>query len=268
MILLLTACLLRQGEAAPELKTRFWELKDGGKERAVVLIHGVRAHPIDGDKPHEAISPSWQSPDSHVTRALGDQGSVFAFSYSQNRRVEEMPQQLLPHIERLRGGGYRDVALVGFSAGALVARQFVEDHPEAGVGKVIQVCPPNAGSDWGGLARAVREGQEPFIRSLREEDRAKFVRDRAERGVRIPDRVEFVVVLGSVGGGGDGVLGKATQWPPELQEQGIPVVKVGVLHGLAMRSETAARTYARLLTETQPRWDAEAVEAARREILE
>jgi len=267
MIALLLAAVLAQDEL-PELKIRFWELKEGGRKRAVVLVHGLQAQILDAAKPHRPEPPGWLSPESAVVQAFAEHGSVFGFSYSQNRKVQDVPATLLPCVEKLKADGFGEIALVGFSAGGLIVRQFVEDHPGAGVAKVIQVCAPNGGSELGKLDRAVRSGQEPFVRSLRKEDRAAFEEERAKRGVRIPDGVEFVSVVGSLAGSGDGVLSKPSQWTPDLQDQGIPVVKLDTAHGLAMRSESCARTLCRLLPTPQPRWPKEGVEAARTEILD
>ena len=75
-----------------------------------------------------------------------------------------MLESVAPH-----GFAYRDglmspaqaTGLVGYSAGALIARYFVEDSPDYGVTKVIQVCAPNGGSGWGKLTAGVRQSQEP-----------------------------------------------------------------------------------------------------------
>ena len=268
MMHVLMALLLVQDPALPELKTRFWELKDGGKARAIVLVHGLRAQVFDEAKPNEAVSPEWQSSDSTVCRSLSQHGTVFGFAYSQNRKVQEIPASLLPHVRKLQADGYGEIVLIGFSAGALIARQFVEDHPEAGVRKVIQICPPNGGSELGKLDRAVRESQEVFVRSLRKEEREKILRERAEKGVRVPDGVEFVVVLGSVAGSGDCVVSREAQWTPDLRDQGIPVARIEQPHCFAMNTESCARMLCRLLTTPQPRWPKEGVEAARKEFLD
>jgi pimeloyl-ACP methyl ester carboxylesterase len=230
MINLLMALLLVQDPAAPELKTRFWELKEGGTARAIVLVHGLRVQVFDESKPNEALAPEWQNSDSTVVRSLSKHGTVFGFAYSQNRKVQEIPPSLLPHVRKLKADGYPEIVLVGFSAGALIARQFVEDHPDAGVRRVIQICPPNGGSDLGKLDRAARESQEVFIRSLRKEERETFLRERGEKGVKVPEGVEFVVVLGSVAGSGDGVVSRQAQWTSDLRDQGIPVARVELPH--------------------------------------
>jgi pimeloyl-ACP methyl ester carboxylesterase len=265
--LLLVATLLAQ-EELPGIKTRFWELKDAGKARAIVLVHGLSAHPFNESKANEALAPSWQSSESTICTMLAEHGSVFAFSYSQNRKVQDLASTLLPHVEKLKTDGFSEIVLVGFSAGGILVRTFVEDHPKAGVTKVVQVCPPNGGSGLGKLERAVRGDQEIFVRSLRTEEREACVRERAEKGLRIPDGVEFVVVVGSVAGSGDGVLSRSSQWPQELRDQGIPAVKVETAHGLAMRTEACSKTLCRLIVTPQPRWTQEGVQAARKEILD
>src|SRR5262245_50968302 len=68
MIALLLLALAAQDEL-PELKTRFWELHDGGKKRAVVLVHGLQAQLLDAEKPHRCEPPSWLSPESAVVKA-------------------------------------------------------------------------------------------------------------------------------------------------------------------------------------------------------
>lgn len=261
----LLAVALLQEAPLPELKSRFWELQDGGKERAVVLVHGLRARVV-GDKANEPEPTDWQSGDSGLCRALADHASVFAFAYSQNRKVQEIAPALLPHVEKLKTDGYADVVLVGFSAGGLVVRQFVEDHPKAGVRKVIQVCPPNGGSELGRLDRAVRGNQEAFVRSLRKEEREAWQSSRKE--VRIPEGVEFVVVIGSVAGSGDGVVSRASQWSPDLRNQGIPALKIDALHCGAMRSDACVKVLCGLVTRPQPRWSAEDVETARKQLLD
>ena len=67
---------------------------------------------------------------------------------------------------RLRQAGYSEVILLGFSAGGVVARQFVEDNPAAGVTRVIQVCAPNLGSPLAKLKSSVGLAQESFLQSL------------------------------------------------------------------------------------------------------
>ena len=173
-----------------------------------------------------------------------------------------------PHVAGLNKKGYEEVVLVGFSAGALVVRQFVEDYPDAGVTRVIQVSPPNAGSNWGKIARMVRESQEVFVRSLTEDARGKFLSERAEKDVRIPPKIEFVVVMGTLVGKGDTAVSLKSQWPEGLRKQGIPVYPINVVPSFAMRTKTCAELLSKLVSTPQPRWSKEEVEEAEGKILD
>jgi pimeloyl-ACP methyl ester carboxylesterase len=186
-------------------------------------------------------------------------------------------------IQRLRGMGYRQIVLLGHSAGGLVARQFVEDHPEAGVTKVIQVCTPNGGSGWARATLAVRKNQLSFLSSLTHKDRQLSLEGRANK--KIPAAVDFVCVVGRVhipwlsprDNGekgsrgwlrpGDGVVSAESQWPPELQAQGIPAVPLEAGHMGLLHSKTGIEAVVRLVRQRIGRWDAATVSAARQRIL-
>ena len=255
-------------QAEPGLKTEFRELSKGDPKRAIVLLHGLTPHPFSEKKANAPVSPSWQEADSRIGKALSEHGSLHAFSYSQNVPVQEIPKALRPHVAGLRKSGFKEIVLVGFSAGALIVRQFVEDHPEAGVTRVIQVSPPNEGSDWGRIARMVRESQEVFVRSLKYDAREKFLSERAEKGVRIPPKIEFVVVMGTLVGRGDTTVTRKSQWPERLRKQGIPVYPVSVVHTYAMRSKACAMLLSKLVSTPQPRWSPKEVEVAEKEIFD
>ncbi|HLG42877.1 MAG TPA: hypothetical protein VI643_05890 [Planctomycetota bacterium] len=266
--LLLTTLLL-------QVDTSFARLGDSVEKasaRAVVLINGFTPHPFSRDAAAEAQAAGWQSADSKVAQALATHADLFAFSYSQNAAVDEIAgaknkegKTFADFVAQLKSAGYREIVLVGFSAGAVMARLFVEDNPDAGVTKVIQVCPPNAGSGWGSAGFAVRETQEPFVASLSKEARRKSAEMRAKN---IPASVEFVVLMGTGAGSGDSVVTCESQWPQDLQKQGIPVAAVSVLHFQAMRTSKAAAKLAELVSTRQPRWTGEQVEKARAELLD
>jgi pimeloyl-ACP methyl ester carboxylesterase len=238
-----------------------------GQRRAVVLLHGFQPHPISNSNPLHAELSGWEEPGSALVKALGKDADVFAFGYAQHRPVEEVARDpaLRRHIAELRRAGYAEVVLVGYSAGALVARYAVEDCPDCGVTKVIQVCAPNGGSGWGKLTAGVRQSQEPFLLSLTKESRQAAMRDRSEK--RIPPGVEFVCVVGAFGRVGDGLVRADCQWTKDLQEQGIPAVLLHTPHVGAMRSKAVAATVAGLIREPQPRWSSAQVEAARVKVL-
>jgi pimeloyl-ACP methyl ester carboxylesterase len=240
-------------------------VRSPGQTRAVVLIHGFLIRFSTNSVPHAALH-MWQKPDSVVVRELARDADVFAFAYGQDRSVEQVAAccGLDRAVRRLRQLGYREVALVGHSAGGLIAREFVEDHPDAGVTKVIQVCCPNGGTPTAHFQAP--KNQQAFLNGLSPEGRALCLRQRANR--RIPPQVQFVCVVGiGEGRDTDGVVPCACQWTPDLQKQGIPAVAVPVTHWQSMRSLRGAEAIAALVREDQPRWDPGRVRTVRKAIL-
>src|ERR1035438_4804334 len=116
------------------------------QKRAVVLIHGYYFHFKDKNVPKAQPRP-WQAADSSLVKELAKSSDVFVFAYGQNASVDTIVKQskLSESVAQLRKLGYREIVLVGHSAGGLIARHFVEDHPDSGVTRVVQVCAPNAG---------------------------------------------------------------------------------------------------------------------------
>jgi pimeloyl-ACP methyl ester carboxylesterase len=222
--------------------------------RAVVLIHGFHAHPFRNEAATRAALSSWQLPGSTLVETLGKQADVFAFAYSQNVAIDEIAgvPLLAESVRRLQLLGYSELVLIGHSAGGLVARQFVEDYPEAGITKVVQVCAPNHGAGMAELEPGARKNQRPFLRSLTKEGRTEALKIRA--GKRIPVFLPFVCVVGDGAGRGDGVVSRESQWPPDLQAQGIPVHRWRTMHFTAMRGPSEAKRLAELVHNPQPRW--------------
>ena len=105
------------------------------------------------------------------------------------------------NLRKLKQLGYTDLVLVGHSAGGLVARHFVEDYPDAGVTKVVQVCTPNGGSFWANFRVGVRKSQRAFLGSLTRDGREQCLRERGDK--RIPPSVDFVCLVGNRAGEGD-----------------------------------------------------------------
>jgi pimeloyl-ACP methyl ester carboxylesterase len=235
--------------------------------RAVVLIHGLRPHPLSEANVWEPELSSWEEPSSPLVKTLTADSDVYSLAYGQNASVDDVARvrSLAQHVAGLRAAGYSEVVLVGYSAGALIARYFVENTGGGGVTKVIQVCPPNGGSGWSKLASGVRKSQEPFVRSLSKDARQAAMRARAD--LPLPADVEFVCVVGSFGRSGDGLVRYDNQWPTDLQRQGVPAMLLPVPHLTAMHSKLVAQTLADLVRRPLPRWTPTQVEAARTRIL-
>jgi hypothetical protein len=271
----LCVCLLAQ---VPSLETRFpqvapevrpierWQRRPG-QQRAVVLIQGLLVRPFHKDSVKLPTLREWQKPGSALVKHLEVVADVYAFAYAQSVDVDEIGDllSLRDGVRRLRELGYREVVLVGHSAGGLVARRLVEDYPDLGVTKVIQVCTPNAGSAWAKI-QAVPRVQKPFLQSLTQEGRR---RSRGERpGLRIPEHVEFVCLVGTGLMAGDGVVSCRSQWTTDLQEQGIPAVPFTTDHLSAVRSAAGAEKITSLVVTRQLRWSQAQVAAVRKTLLE
>jgi pimeloyl-ACP methyl ester carboxylesterase len=235
--------------------------------RAVILIHGLRIHPFNAVAVGRAEPSRWQTTGAPVVRALAPVADVYAFHYAQTMPLDAVAR--LPALARavrsLREAGYSEVILVGFSAGGVIARQFVEDTPGSGATRVIQVCSPNTGSNWSVLQYGVRANQQPFIRSVARGERERAGRDRGDR--LIPADVEMVCVVGIGAWLGDGVVSRSAQWPADLRSQGIPAVTATIPHVGAMYSGRVIERVAELATTPQPRWTPEQVAERKKSIL-
>jgi pimeloyl-ACP methyl ester carboxylesterase len=240
-------------------------LRTPGCDRAVLLIHGLHAQLLSSAKVTRAQLHDWQHPDAAIVKALAAEADVFAFAYGQTAAADELAElpDLGSAVRAVRVLGYREVILIGHSAGGLIARAFVEDHPEAGVTKVIQVDTPNGGSFWASVI-PVRANQREFMESLSKGERASVNRQRADK--KIPSGIEMVCVVGTVGLGGDGVVSTSSQWPADLREQGIPAYVVAATHRDVVQSAKGIALIVRLVREPQARWDVQTVAAARHKL--
>lgn len=259
--------------AAPAVETRFAQVapppgaaRAADRERAVVLLHGLLIHPFSKENVAKAIFHDWQAPDSLLVKRLAKDSDVFAFAYSQNAPADEVAASadLAAAVRSLRERGYRQVVLVGHSAGGVIARLFVEDNPGVGVTKVVQVCAPNGGSAWARV-KAVRANQVDFLTSLTKETRRKALRERSDK--EIPADVEFACVVANAAVTGDGLVNTRAQWTEDLQRQGVPAFPVNTTHWFAVRGRKGAELLAELVREPLPRWDAKKVGEARRKIF-
>src|SRR5262245_53228778 len=91
-------------------------------QRAIVLVHGLHPHPFSSENVTRAQFRDWQSAEARLGRDLVKLGDVYAFAYSQDVAVEEVAvsSRLSDNVAQLRRMGYRDIVLVGHSAGGLV----------------------------------------------------------------------------------------------------------------------------------------------------
>lgn len=238
-----------------------------GNDRAIVLIHGLKVHPFSGENARRAKFHDWQRSDSTLVSTLAPHSDVYAFAYGQDVAVHRIIERttLLDDMRRVRSFDYAEIVLIGHSAGGLIARQLVEEHADIGVTKVIQVCSPNGGSSLSKATIAVDRVQEPFVISLTKAARQQFQSERNDR--RIPNHVEFVSVVGDGGGIGDFVVSIESQWPRDLQAQGIPARLLHTTHLTAMRSSRVAEQLDHLVRTALPRWSDDRIADARRELF-
>ncbi len=236
------------------------------RAQAVVLIHGFHYHLFDKNVPKAEFRP-WQKADSELVKALSKNADVFSFAYGQNVALDTIvtDSKLAPSIVQLRKLGYSDIVLIGHSAGGLIARHFVEDYPDAGVTKVIQVCAPNGGTPLANLA--VPKSQKVFLECLRTEQRQKSLERRADKS--IPEKVQFLCVVArtETDSPSDGVVPCVSQWTADLRKQGIGAVLVSGTHREVIRESGIANTLARLAREEQQRWSPDQIEKTRKMIL-
>ena len=229
-----------------------------GQKRAILLLPGLKIHPFSS---YSGVAPefhSWQKPGSTLIKELNADADVFAFAYSQTASVDAIADHpgLAKSVRRLESLGYSDIVLIGHSAGGLIVRRFVEDYPDSGVTKVIQVCCPNGGCGSAKFDSGIPSVQRAFVESLTREARMLCLKNRNKT---IPEKVQFVIVIGTGAGDGDGVVPIGSQWPEDLQKQGIPAFPLQTTHFTVMRSKPDAQTIAAIVREKQPRWNARQV---------
>jgi pimeloyl-ACP methyl ester carboxylesterase len=259
-----------------DLPTAFWQAAPATRpgepirrqhDRAVLLIHGYVPRPLRTARVAEPGARSWQKPASELVRQLAADFDVFGFSYAQSIPVDAVARSpgLRRAVGQLKRAGYTNILLIGHSAGGVVARRFVEQFPDAGVAKVVTVAAPHEGVAWArALLFGLPAGQVPFVRSLGVPARRAVV----ARCGPLDKGVQFccvVCVLPRLGG--DTIVSAASQWPEELQKQGVPASVIRANHFDAMRSAHAARVIAELARDKLTRWTPEQVERGRRALF-
>lgn len=241
-------------------------VRTANQRRAVILLHGLILHPISKENVAKARLDGWQRPDTVAVKKFAEFADVYALAYAQDVALEQVVASpiLRDNVRYLQELGYYEIILLGHSAGGLIARHFVEEHPNSGVTRVIQVCSPNGGSGLTQLSLALRENQRDFVSSLSRDFRKKLKEDRSDKV--IPPEIEFVCVLGNAQILGDGIVSCRNQWTDDLQRQRIPVVPLPATHYGSLRRAVHCEKIAELLHTPQPRWTHEQVRAAHQKI--
>ncbi len=234
------------------------------QNRAVVLLHGFRPYPNEEAVVH-ADFRDWQKAGSLLVKELAKDSDVFSFAYAQNEAIDAIVAStgLSRAVGQLRAAGYRDIVLMGHSAGALVARQFVEDNADSGVTKLVQVCPPNGGSQLAAIDSL--KAQRAFLDCLTPEGRQKCLKERAAK--KVPESIQFVCILSNYAGESDGLVRCDCQWTPDLQLQGVPVVSIKVVHNMVPRFPKGIEAMAAAVRQDQPRWKPEKVRQVKSELF-
>lgn len=233
--------------------------------RAVILVHGLLPRVFHPDRAEKPEAHDWQVKDGRLVKALADEADVYGFSYAQTHGVDEVAfsRGLRDGVAAVKAAGYKEVVLVGHSCGALVCRRFVEAFPDAGVTKVVAVAGPFAGSGWAKLPGfTLPKTQVAFIQSLLPDAREAYLKG---RDVSLPKELEFCCVICKVSRGDhDTVVSLKSQWPDELQKQGVPAVVAACNHFEAMTCEACTKEVATLVSGKVVRWDEEKTAQARR----
>jgi len=250
---------------APEVATTDVANVRTKHDRAVVLVHGLLPrvfHPVRAEKPE---AHEWQASSGSLVKQLADDFDVYGFSYGQTQSVDSvaMSRGLRNGISNLKDAGYKEIVLVGHSAGGVIVREFAEMFPDSGITKVVTVAGPHLGSFWAKLPNfTLPKSQVPFIQSMLPETREA----RTKRAtVELKKDLEFCCVLcRTARTDNDTVVSLRSQWPDDLQEQGVSAVLVGCTHFDAMTSEAPINAIVEVVRGKVVRWKPEQIEDARR----
>ncbi len=237
------------------------------KDKAVLLIPGLKIHPV---RPALATQPElhkWQLPNSELVRALASDFDVFALGYAQTAPVDVVARSPALHaqVQLLKDAGYREIVLIGHSAGGVVARLYAATYPKSGVTKVITTAAPHAGALIARIPVGYPKIQAPFVQSLTPEARRRCAQP-VDSDPQQP--LEMVCVVARLPRlFSDGLVELESQWPEECRAAGVPVVVVEVSHFEVLLHPASVRKVAQLTREKLRRWTPEEVEQALQVLL-
>jgi pimeloyl-ACP methyl ester carboxylesterase len=233
------------------------------KTRAIVLIHGLLPRPIRPELAHTPDPHSWQNRTGDLVKTLAEDFDVFGVSYAQTLPADLVPvsQKFRESIAVLNKLGYKDIVLVGHSAGGIIARHFVEMFPDAGVTKLITIATPHLGSGWTNVpSRLWPKSQVPFIESLSEGYRTVATRNAPP----LPKNLEVLSIVCKLPRiDSDTMVGVKSQWPTDFQQQGISAIVVRCNHFEAMKNTEVTKAIQTAARDRIVRWKPEDVEKAR-----
>ena len=253
---------------APSVPMKQMPALERKRDRAVVLIHGLKAQVFSPERAEYPDPHNFQKPRSELVKALSDDFDVFGVSYAQVGPVDWVTASpiLREGIKALRFAGYKEIILVGHSAGGIIARKFVEMNPASGITKVIAVASPYLGSGWAKLPnQLLPKSQVVFIRSLLPDVREECTRNCT---TKLPEDFQFCCVVCKLPRlDSDTTVGVDSQWPRDLQKLGIPVTLVNCNHFDAMKCEKGVQAVVELAKGKVVRWTPAEVEKAQRIIF-
>ena len=234
------------------------------KDRAVLLIPGLKIHPF---RPALSTRPerhSWQEPGGDLVRTLAPDFDVYAFGYAQTAPLDAIVQSpgLCDAVTNLKKAGYKEIVLVGHSAGGVIARLFAASYPDAGVTKVIAVAAPHAGAEAAHMQIGYPRIQAPFIQSLAPETR---IAARMATDAKNEQTIQMACVVCKLRRlDGDGLVNLGSRWPDDCRKCGVPAVLVPVSHWEAMINPMSAKVIGELAREKLARWSVDEVDKARK----
>jgi pimeloyl-ACP methyl ester carboxylesterase len=257
-------------EVGPEVRAELTAGNVGKKTKpnAVLLVQGLYLRLLRPEKVAEAELQDWQRPRADLVKELASDFDVYSFGYAQTAPLDVVAstEGMRQRVAALKAAGYEKIVLVGHSAGGVIARQFVERYPTAGVTKIIQVACPNEGAVFASIGIGLPKPQVGFIKSLIPETRREACKACT---TPVPKDVEFAVVVCKYKRyQGDTIVDVTSQWPDDLQKMGVPAVLVSASHNAAVKDAATIAEIGALARGKLTRWNEGEVAEARKVLFD